>query len=164
VSYKILFFVIHTMENTLSPQGMNAIRLSLGKLTQVCDALIAVLDRSPETISYYTGSAAQKFQSTNDGDGLYVDVITRGLNIMDRHLDSILKALTTHTLYDGNYRAGQSDIAPLVEALQYKRDILTKKRISNGFLNETFGRRFNELTTKIDKIYHKIPLYTQKAA
>jgi len=152
------------MENTLSPQGMNAIRLSLGKLTQVCDALIAVLDRSPETISYYTGSAAQKFQSTNDGDGLYVDVITRGLNIMDRHLDSILKALTTHTLYDGNYRAGQSDIAPLVEALQYKRDILTKKRISNGFLNETFGRRFNELTTKIDKIYHKIPLYTQKAA
>ncbi len=152
------------MENTLSPQGMNAIRLSLGKLTQVCDALIAVLDRSPETVSHYTGSAAYSFQSSNDGDGLHVDVITRGLNIMDRHLDSILKALSTHTLYDGSYRAWQSDTATLVEALQYKRDVLAKKRVSNGFLNQTFGRRFNELTAKIDKIYHKIPLYTQKAA
>jgi hypothetical protein len=152
------------MENTLSPQGMNAIRLSLGKLTQVCDALIAVLDRSPETVSHYTGSSAYKFQSSNDGDGLHVDVITRGLNIMDRHLDNIIKALATHTLYDGNYRAGQSDTATLVEALQYKRDTLAKKRASNGFLNQTFGRRFEELTKKIDKIYHKIPLYTQKAA
>jgi|GEM_PF-1657152 len=152
------------MENTLSPQGMNAIRMSLGKLTQVCDALIAVLDRSPETVSTATSDGATKVANQNDGDGLHVDVITRGLNIMDRHLDSILNALATHTLYDGNYRAGQSDIAPLVEALQYKRDILTKKRTSNGFLNQTFGRRFSELTTKIDKIYHKIPLYTQKAS
>lgn len=152
------------MENTLSPQGMNAIRSSLAKLTQVCDALIAVLDRSPETVSHYTGSAAYKFQSINDGDGLHVDVITRGLNIMDRHLDNIIKALATHTLYDGNYRAGQSDTATLVEALQYKRDTLAKKRAANGFLNQTFGFRFNELTTKIDKIYSKIPLYTQKAA
>lgn len=152
------------MENTLSPQGMNAIKSSLGKLTQVCDALIAVLDRSPETVSHYTGSSAYKFQSANDGDGLHVDVITRWLNIMDRHLDNILNALATHTLYDGSYRAGQSDTASLVEALQYKRDTLARKRTTNGFLNQTFGRRFDELTKKIDKIYHKIPLYTQKAA
>jgi hypothetical protein len=151
------------MENTLSPQGINAINMSLTKLNQICDALIAVLDRSPELVSHYTGSFAAKFQA-NDDQELNVDVIVRGLNVMDKHLENILQALKTKSLYEKTYTVNQQDTTTLVEALQYKWDVLANKRRNNGFLNQTFGFRFNELTTKIDTIYSKIPLYTQKAA
>jgi hypothetical protein len=125
------------MENTLSPQGLNAIKASLNKLNQICDALIAVLDRSPELVSHYTGSFAAKFQSTDDQE-LNVDVIVRGLNVIDKHLDNIIQALQTHSLYEKTYTVSQQDTISLVEALQYKRDVLISKRRASGFLNNTF--------------------------
>jgi len=151
------------MENTLNPQGLNIIKGSLTKLNQICDALIAVLDRSPEMVSHYTGSFAAKFQSTNNQE-LNVDIIVRWLNVMDRHLDNIIAALQTNTLYEKNYTNNQNHTISLVEALQYKWDVLSSKRSLSWFLNTTFGFRFNELTKKIDVIYEKIPLYTQKVS
>ncbi len=163
---KIFILSLTTMDNTtpsMNPQGLNAIKASLTKINKICDALIAVLDRSPEMVSHYTATSAGKFDATDDNE-LNVDVIIRGLNVMDKHLDNIITALKTQTLYENNYNPNQKNAASLVEALQYKRDVLASKRRASGFLDSTFAFRFNELTSKIDAIYNKLPLYTQKAA
>jgi len=151
------------MENTLSPQWLSSVKASLIKINQICGLLFAVLERSPASVCQHTGSAWSQFKSCDDQE-LNVDVILRGLNSIDRHLDNILSALKTHSLYEKTYTVGQQDTTSLVEALQSNRDILSAKRRENGFLNMTFGFRIDELTRKIDIIYSKIPLYTQKAA
>ncbi len=151
------------MDNSMSPQGLNAVRASLTKINQICDALIAILDRSPELVVSYTGTTASKFDGAIGPQELNVDVIIRGFNAIEKHLNHILDALQKDTLYDIHY-GSQTDMSSLVEALQYKRDVLTKKRRTSGFLDSTFGFRIDELTKKIDLIYDRIPLYTQKAA
>ena len=133
---------------------------SLTKLDQICTALIAILDRSPEQVATHTIGMAQKFQSAD----LEVDKIIRAFNLMGIHLDTILRALKNHNLYDNAYRPTYGQTSTLVEALQEKWDLLCQKRRSSGFLNNTFGICFDDVGKKINKIYEKIPLYTQMVA
>lgn len=153
------------MDNTtpsLSPQGLNAIRMSLSTLTTVCSQLIAILDRSPEQVSTYAVGIAHKLQKADNF--LLVDKVVRMIGLMEKHLDHILDALHTHSLYDNTYKATYGHTSTLVEALQEKRDVICQKRREDGFLDNTFGYPLDEIGKKIHTIYKKIPLYTQKAA
>lgn len=120
------------------------------------------MDRSPEQVSSQTAGIVNKYFKAENI--IEVDVILNMMRNMNQHLNHILTALDTHTLYDNSYKATNRNTGTLVEALQESRDALSKKRRENGFLENTFKDPLDAIGGKIQNIYQKIPLYTQKTA
>lgn len=151
------------MTNVL-PSGSNAINYinsQLKSVNQYAGMLLSVLDRTPEQVSTYSIGIAQKVQKAQDW--LMTDKVLRLFDLIEAHLNNINAALDTNNLFD-NHHSTYGQTTTLVEALMEKWDAIVQKRREDNYLNMTFGFRLDEIGTKIQKIYKKIPLYSQKSA
>lgn len=149
------------MTNVL-PFGSNAINYlnsQLKSVNQYTGMLLAVLDRTPEQVSTYSIGIAQKVQKAEDW--LMTDKVLRLFDLIEAHLKNIETALDTNNLFD-NHHSTYGQTTTLVEALMEKWDAIVEKRRQDNYLNMTFGFRLDEIGVKMQRIYKKIPLYTQK--